>query len=67
MGGIAKIFSPPKPKPTIVPPAPAPVAPTPDDGQILLARKKAAAAASRRSGRASTILTDETLSDKLGG
>lgn len=56
MGGLLK----PKPAPVIQPPAPAPL---PDDEALAAARKKKIAEQSQRSGRSSTILTDnaETL------
>ena len=52
--------------PPIPPPA---VMPTPDDANVMVAKKKAMQAAAQRTGRASTILTDygTPKSEKFGG
>lgn len=51
------------------PPVAPPTVPTPDSNQVLLAKKKSVATQASRSGRQSTILTQQTGfgSDKLGG
>ena len=70
MGGKApRAIAPPPPQPLPVyepPPAPEPVAamPTPDDANIDAAKKKKQALMMKRSGRASTMLSDGD--DKLG-
>jgi hypothetical protein len=56
----------PLPEYTPPPPTPAPVAmPTPDDTAIMTAKKKKTALEMQRSGRASTVLTDNG-DDSLG-
>lgn len=57
---MASLFSAPKPPPIIQPKA----MPVPDDKALQQAKMQEIAAASARSGRSSTILTDQ--SDKLG-
>lgn len=64
MGGLfGGAPSPPPPPPPPPPPAPMPV---PDDESVKTAQKKRAASIVQRSGRLSTILTDDNV-DKLGG
>lgn len=64
MGGLfGGGASPPPPPPPPPPPAPMPV---PSDPQVQAAQTKQVAAAEERSGRLSTILSDNET-DKLGG
>ncbi len=65
MGGL--FGSPPAPPPPPPPPPPPAPMPTPDDSAIKAAQKKQAALSIGRSGRLSTILSDDSGSDKLGG
>lgn len=69
VAGTAYTMSQGSPKaPTAPPPIPAPaVAPTMDDAAIQDAKKRQMAENAARSGRASTILSDSSGSDKLGG
>lgn len=65
MGGLFGGAPTPPPPP---PPPPPPVAmPTPDDPSIKAAQEKRVAAITQRSGRLSTILSDDSGGDKLGG
>lgn len=67
LGGLGTILggtSQPTPPPAPPPPA---VMPTPDDAAIQAAKKKQLAADMARSGRQSTIMSDTTNEDKLGG
>jgi hypothetical protein len=60
---MTSLFSTPKPPP-LTPPA---VMPTADDADVLAAKRRALAAQTQRSGRASTILSDNGTTDRLGG